>query len=238
MRFSINDYSVSPKAKGWGSGWPENRAGDMARVTANRTETAVNVHKRIARLVDMLLDETERRGYKLDGHQCGGYNNRAIKGTKKPSNHSWGLALDLNWQHNPERFDGVVRTDFPDWLPKLWGRYGFAWGGNYRGSHKDPMHLEFMGSPDDADDMTSAARRDLTGAAPVTVPAAAPARLAAPAVKPKAPEKYLVKRGDTLSTIATRLHIRGGWRALYNLNRKQIGKNPDIIIAGQVLLLP
>jgi nucleoid-associated protein YgaU len=72
----------------------------------------------------------------------------------------------------------------------------------------------------------------------VTVPAAAPARLAAPAVKPKAPEKYLVKRGDTLSTIATRLHIRGGWRALYNLNRKQIGKNPDIIIAGQVLLLP
>jgi hypothetical protein len=229
MRFSINDYSISPKAKGWGSGWPQDRSHDMARVRADRSGTAVNVNKRIARLVDLLLDETERRGYRLAQAQTGGYNNRPIRGTRKPSNHSWGLAVDLNWQRNPENFHGVVKTDFPVWLPKLWGRYGFAWGGNYRGNHKDPMHLEFMGSPDDADDMTSAARRDLTGQAPAPHPAAkAPAQ----------PEKYVVKSGDTLSTIANRLHVAGGWKALYNRNQKTIGPDPDVIVAGQVLLVP
>jgi hypothetical protein len=230
MRFSINDYSISPKAKGWGSGWPQNRSHDMARVTADRSGTAVNVNKRIARLVDLLLDETERRGYRLDRKQTGGYNNRPIKGTSKPSNHSWGLALDLNWQRNPENFHGVVKTDFPAWLPKLWGRYGFAWGGNYRGSHKDPMHLEFMGSPDDADDMTSAARRDLLIK---PIPAGHPA-----GKTPPQPEKYVVKNGDTLSTIANRLHVAGGWKALYNFNQKAIGADPDVIFAGQVLLVP
>jgi nucleoid-associated protein YgaU len=229
MRFSINDYSISPKAKGWGSGWPQDRSHDMARVRADRSGTAVNVNKRVARLVDLLLDETERRGYRLVQAQTGGYNNRPIKGTSKPSNHSWGLALDLNWQRNPENFHGVVRTDFPAWLPKLWGRYGFAWGGNYRGSHKDPMHLEFMGSPDDADDMTSAARRDLTGAAPAPHPAAK---------NPAPAGKYVVKSGDTLSTIANRLHVAGGWKALYNRNQKAIGPDPDVIFAGQVLLVP
>jgi hypothetical protein len=228
MRFSINDYSISPKAKGWGSGWPQDRSHDMARVRADRSGTAVNVNKRIARLVDLLLDETERRGYRLVQSQTGGYNNRPIRGTRKPSNHSWGLAVDLNWQRNPENFHGVVKTDFPIWLPKLWGRYGFAWGGNYRGNHKDPMHLEFMGSPDDADDMTSAARRDLTGPAPAPHPAKAPAQ----------PAKYVVKSGDTLSAIANRLHVAGGWKALYNRNQKTIGPDPDIIVAGQVLLVP
>ena len=189
MRYSINDYSISPKAKGWGGGYPQDRSHDMAKVRADRSGTAVNVHKRIAQLVDLLLDETERRGYRLVQAQCGGYNNRPIKGTSKPSNHSWGLAIDLNWQRNPENFHGVVKTDLPPWLPKLWGRYGFAWGGNYRGQHKDPMHLEFMGSPDDADDMTAAARRDLAATTP------------APAVAK--PQKYTVKSGDTLSTIAT-----------------------------------
>lgn len=222
MRYSISDYSISPKAKGWGKGWPTDRSADMARVTANRSGTRVNVHKRIARLVDLLLDETERRGYLLDKSQTGGYNNRQIDSKGKPSNHSWGLAVDLNWRRNPERFDGVVKTDFPDWLVPLWGRYGFAWGGNYRGKHKDPMHLEFMGSPEDADDKTSAAVRELP-------PGAAPHQ--------PTPERYVVKRGDTLSQIARRLHLPGGWRQLYELNRDVID-DPEVIFPGQVLKLP
>jgi len=227
MRYSINDYSISPKAKGWGKGWPTNRSADMARVKADRSGTAVNVHKRIARLVDMLLDETERRGYLLDKTQTGGFNNREIDNKNKPSNHSWGLAVDLNWNRNPERFDGVLKTDFPAWLAPLWARYGFAWGGAYRGKHKDPMHLEFMGSPEDADDKTSAAARELAGAPPPL------------AVAPRGPgpELYTVKRGDTLAQIARRLHLPGGWRALYELNRDVID-DPELIFPGQVLKLP
>jgi murein DD-endopeptidase MepM/ murein hydrolase activator NlpD len=68
----------------------------------------------------------------------------------------------------------------------------------------------------------------IAGAAP-----AAPA----PAPKPVA-RTYTVKRGDTLSGIATRLGVRGGWRALYNANRSVVGSNPNRIFAGQVLTLP
>jgi len=218
MRFSISDYSISPKAKGWNDGWPASRAKDQAQVKADRSGTRINVHRRIAPLVDLLLDETERRGYRLDPKTCGGFVNRPIKGTSKPSNHSWGLAVDLNWGRNPENFHGELHTDLPSWLPPLWGRYGFAWGGNYKGRHKDPMHLEFMGSPADADDMLAKARKDF--AAPKTV------------------ASYTVKVGDTLSGIATRLHLAGGWQKLYQLNRALIGDNPNVIRAGMVLRLP
>jgi D-alanyl-D-alanine carboxypeptidase len=167
MRFSINDYSIRASDKGWGKGWPHDRSSDMARVTTERSKVAVNVHKRIARLVDLLLDETERRGYLAKAGQTWGYNNRPIKGTNTPSNHSWGLAVDLNSLDNPDSRDGIVHTKMPDWLPRLWNRYGLAWGGAYRGNYKDPMHLEFMGAPADADDMTAKAIDDGIGNLPL-----------------------------------------------------------------------
>jgi D-alanyl-D-alanine carboxypeptidase-like protein/LysM domain-containing protein len=223
MRFSINDYSISPKAKGWGDGWPHDRSSDMARVTADRSHTRVNVHKRIARLVDMLLDETERRGYQCDQTQTGGYVNRQIRKTGKSSNHAWGLALDYNWRRNPATFDGKVHSDFPAWVVPLWNQYGFANGGHYRGSFKDPMHFEFMGSPADADDMTAKAKAKLR---PSPTAAAVPAK------------SYTVRNGDTLSKIAAKHHITGGWQALYKLNRAKIGPDPNIIHRGLVLKLP
>jgi hypothetical protein len=167
MRFSINDYTIRASAKGWGPGWPADRHSDMARVTADRSEAAVNVHKRIARLVDLLLDETEQRGYLAKPNQTGGFCSRPIKGTQTPSNHSWGLAIDLNSLDNDDSRDGIVHTNMPDWLPRLWNRYGFAWGGKYRGNYKDPMHLEFMGAPADADDMTRKALSDGIGNMPL-----------------------------------------------------------------------
>jgi nucleoid-associated protein YgaU len=49
---------------------------------------------------------------------------------------------------------------------------------------------------------------------------------------------YVVKAGDTLSAIATKHDVRGGWRALYRANRTLIGSNPDLIYAGQHLHIP
>ena len=49
---------------------------------------------------------------------------------------------------------------------------------------------------------------------------------------------YVVRRGDSLSAIADRHHVRGGWRALYRANRTLIGKNPDLIHVGMHLHLP
>jgi murein DD-endopeptidase MepM/ murein hydrolase activator NlpD len=64
--------------------------------------------------------------------------------------------------------------------------------------------------------------------------AAEPAK--APAVSAKA-HQYTVVRGDTLAKIATVHHIKGGWKPLYNANKKVIGANPSLIRPGQHLTL-
>jgi hypothetical protein len=78
---------------------------------------------------------------------------------------SWGLAVDINSLANPYQFPR--RTDQPTWMPLLWNRYGFAWGGNYNDNGRlgkaDSMHYEFMGTPADADQMTALALYELTG---------------------------------------------------------------------------
>jgi len=50
--------------------------------------------------------------------------------------------------------------------------------------------------------------------------------------------KYVVRSGDTLSGIAARFAVRGGWPALYAANRRAVGPDPDIIHTGTVLMLP
>ena len=49
---------------------------------------------------------------------------------------------------------------------------------------------------------------------------------------------YVVQPGDTLSGIAARLAVRGGWPALYAANRRAIGPDPNVIQPGTVLVLP
>jgi len=48
---------------------------------------------------------------------------------------------------------------------------------------------------------------------------------------------YRVRPGDTLSKIAHRLHLAGGWRALYRVNHAHLS-NPNVLRVGQLLRLP
>lgn len=61
--------------------------------------------------------------------------------------------------------------------------------------------------------------------------------------KKAAPKKYSatasartihVKRGDTLRKITKRYHVKGGWKGLWELNKKTI-KDPDLIYIRQVI---
>ena len=49
-------------------------------------------------------------------------------------------------------------------------------------------------------------------------------------------DQYIVTDGDTLSEIAERYDIEGGWQALYELNRDVI-QDPDLIYPGQEITL-
>ncbi|WP_107054827.1 LysM peptidoglycan-binding domain-containing protein [Streptomyces aureocirculatus] len=49
---------------------------------------------------------------------------------------------------------------------------------------------------------------------------------------------HVVKRGETLSSIARRHQVKGGWKALYQANRTTVGPRPDRIDVGMVLVIP
>lgn len=151
--------------RGWGPGWPTGvPQSQLAQVDIDGVRYPGGVRVEVAELVELLTAETARRGYVFGtpgdpAYGCWGYSNRPIAGTNTPSNHSWGLAVDINAPSNPMK--SPLTTDMPDWMPDLWGRYGWDWGGYYSGT-PDPMHFEYMGTPDQAARDTERARVDLT----------------------------------------------------------------------------
>ena len=48
---------------------------------------------------------------------------------------------------------------------------------------------------------------------------------------------HVVAPGDSLSVLAKRAHLTGGWHALYAANRAVVGSNPDVIRIGLRLRL-
>lgn len=147
--------------RGWGPGWPTERGADQVKVSRpGSTPAAVSVHRGVASLVAEALRRTEDEVH-YDVRMLGGYCSRPIRGsTSTPSNHSWGLAVDINWDRNP-MLKGKLVTDMPPQMVGIWKSLGFGWGGDYR-SRKDTMHFEFMGTPAQA-----AAYAARLGAAPI-----------------------------------------------------------------------
>ena len=73
------------------------------------------------------------------------------------------------------------------------------------------------------------------GAILMTVTAAPLA--AAPLAAASAPT-WVVRPGETLSSVASALGLRGGWQALYAANRRGIGADPNVIRPGTTLAVP
>lgn len=126
----------------WGPGWPNCQTSKI-KVLVRSDGVRLPVREEILPLIRFLCDETERRGYNLVPGWCWGFACREIRGSrpKKPSNHSQGIAVDLNAPTNP--MGSRLITDMPKWMVQLWEAHGFRWGGSYR-TRPDAMHMEFM----------------------------------------------------------------------------------------------
>lgn len=148
------DTGLNAQARGWG---PHGQANKMKWIEVDNTRLLLN--EGICELFELLMLECVRRGYTFHEGALDdwGYADRYIAGTTVWSNHSWGLAGDLNARNNPFTTGSLV-TDMPKWLPDLFNEYGFRWGGDYH-SVKDAMHFEFMGTPQDAREMLEKAKR-------------------------------------------------------------------------------
>jgi hypothetical protein len=126
----------------------------------------VSVRREIAALVTTLLQVTEKLGYNVLPGQTWGFANRPIRGTQTASNHSWGLAVDINSLANP--MGSTLKTDLPPAVVRAWESCGFYWGGRYE-NRPDAMHFEYIGRPADVAAHLAKARQLLTGSTTGTV---------------------------------------------------------------------
>lgn len=139
--------------RGWGPGWPNCRDDDWVTITAAGLRWRVRAE--IAELARDAIEEWHRTVEPLVGQvNNGSAVCRAIRGSDppRPSNHSWGLALDLNSNLHPDGKRGTFTTAevsaIRAWLAE---RPHWRWGGDWRGGDVDEMHVEYVGTPADAE---------------------------------------------------------------------------------------
>lgn len=118
---------------------------DPAWVSANiATESvpilgSVTCHRALFPQLRAALEEIVVRGLADEIHvdeYAGCYYPRFIANTTTLSNHSFGLALDLNVPGNQRGTVGEMNRD----VVAIFEKWGFAWGGHW--SWTDPMHFE------------------------------------------------------------------------------------------------
>lgn len=128
----------------------------------------IYVHRAIAYLATGFLTQIITNGYRLDHGPLDdwGFCYRPNRNNAHVlSNHSWGIAIDVNAATNPNTHDSKVHTDMPMWVIEAGHTWGFSWGGDYHGTVRDPMHYEFMGTLADAIRLTDRIQKFLKVAA-------------------------------------------------------------------------
>ena len=176
--------TISADRRGWGRGWPQNNSSKMVTIRAKKSGVTLAVHKAVAPILQFCIDTVEERGYLFDYgpkdvNDDWGYANRPIGNTSIPSNHSWGLAVDLDAQQYPQ---GQRKRRPPQWVDDVFAKYRFDNGAPW--SNPDPMHYEFNGTPADARFLVAS----LAGHAIAETPAPTPP--SAPPLKPPTPPPY------------------------------------------------
>jgi hypothetical protein len=226
---------VSPnraKERGWGEGWPQCQRGRIVAVA--RAGVTFYLRREIAPLVATLLEATEKRyRYDVKPGQSWGFACRPIAGTRTPSNHSWGLAVDINSQANP--MGAMFKSNIPPAVVKMWWDCGFYWGGWYR-SRSDAMHFEYVHRPADVPAHLAKARQYLNGSqgAPVTHGAPAyvppPMRLTDP--RTRGQRVRWVQERLNAKGASPRVDVDGIWGPKTDQEFREFQKRAHLVVDG------
>lgn len=141
--------------RGWGPGWPNCQTSKMT--TIHPAGRAITCRGEAATVFDYLVRRFDAEVEDINAvPDDGAFSCRPIRGSQPPvaSNHSWGLALDLNWQQHPLGRTGTFNATQVLRIHQLCRELRFVrWGGDYE-HRKDEMHFEWLGTPADMVTMT------------------------------------------------------------------------------------
>ena len=147
----IDEYIAKRKSgeiKRWQMGVPEDgdtnvriSSGGKMPVVKSTSGANFQVHSRYADRFAGLVNDLEALGLKIDPRSSGGFANRNIDGTSKPSNHAFGAAIDINWNANARGRRGQIRDVIPEEkIREVAKKWGMKWGGDWK--NPDDMHFE------------------------------------------------------------------------------------------------
>jgi D-alanyl-D-alanine carboxypeptidase len=115
---------------------PKHHGGHLLFATANGADRAL-----AAAIAE--LDELPDAMTHYLVPSSGTYNCRVVAGSRAPSAHGWGIAIDINadaaeyWRWS----GGKWHNRIPFEIVRIFERHGFIWGGRW--SHYDTMHFEY-----------------------------------------------------------------------------------------------
>lgn len=120
------------------------------------TTMKLTVHKKLAGEFKAVFDDMYKIKFRIKASQTAAYVWKTIIGTGTVSQHSYGLAIDINWNDNPcfYNINTDVSNGYGGYQPgknqysvtkeviSIWKAHGFYWGGDWQGK-KDTMHFSY-----------------------------------------------------------------------------------------------
>lgn len=106
----------------------------------SRTITHMTCHRRMTGILSSVLADVQQRGLQEKITSFGGcFAFRPQRMGNKLSAHSWGIAIDLNPETNPQGSAGNMAAG----LVEIFCQAGFEWGGDWQNKTRDPTHFQF-----------------------------------------------------------------------------------------------
>ena len=106
----------------------------------SRTILQMTCHRRLTSVFAAAFVCIQERGLQAKITSFGGcFAFRPQRAGNKLSTHSWGIALDLNPETNPQGSAGNMDAG----IIEIFCLAGFEWGGHWQGKTRDPMHFQF-----------------------------------------------------------------------------------------------
>jgi hypothetical protein len=138
--YLLSDHSLDPR---WQAEYMVTIALPFPLVLSwdqSRSVERMTCHRLLQPVFERCFGELEGAGLQSKLTSFGGcFSFRPQHRGTKLSTHSWGIAIDLDPELNPQGSPGHMDAG----IVKIFREAGFKWGGEWQGAQHDPMHFQF-----------------------------------------------------------------------------------------------